>query len=99
SARNKTAQQRQRLVPMLQCASRILQYGQNQASRVVLCGVLAGVIWVIVGGMITALLGRDFATLPNNRLGAPTPGFLAFNIVVDMLEVISILWLYAAIRP
>jgi hypothetical protein len=34
--------------------------------------------------MVTALLGRDFAL---------------FNVVLDLLEGISILWLYAAIRP
>jgi hypothetical protein len=49
--------------------------------------------------MATALLGRDFAALPKNRLGAPTPGFVLFNAAVDLLEGISILWLYAAIRP
>ena len=73
--------------------------GKINASRVLLCGALAGIIWIIAGGMVTSVLGREFAALPNNRLGAPTPGFLAFNIVVDMLEGISILWLYAAIRP
>ncbi|MGA2144563.1 MAG: hypothetical protein ABSH49_06350 [Bryobacteraceae bacterium] len=49
--------------------------------------------------MVTALLGRDFAALPHNRLGAPTPGFVLFNVVIDLVEGISILWLYAAIRP
>jgi hypothetical protein len=68
-------------------------------SRVLLCGLLAGIIWIILGGIVTALLGRDFAVLPNNRLGTPTAGFVLFNIVLDLLEGISILWLYAAIRP
>ena len=67
--------------------------------RVLLCGVLAGVVWIILGSMVTALLARDFAALPNNRLGMPTSGFVLFNVVVDLLEGISILWLYAAIRP
>jgi hypothetical protein len=60
---------------------------------------LAGVIWIILGAVVTALLGRDFAALPNNHLGAPTLGFLVLNVVLDLLEGISILWLYAAIRP
>jgi hypothetical protein len=68
-------------------------------SRVVGCGLLAGIIWIILGSGVTALLGRDFAALPNNNLGRPTSGFLVFNIVLDLLEGISILWLYAAIRP
>jgi len=68
-------------------------------SRVLLCGLLAGIIWIILGAMVTSLLGRDFAALPNNHLGRPTPGFVLFNVVIDLLEGISILWLYAAIRP
>jgi hypothetical protein len=68
-------------------------------SRVFLCGVLAGIVWIILGAMVTALLGRDFAALPNNHLARPTPGFVLFNIVVDVVEGISMLWLYAAIRP
>jgi len=67
--------------------------------RVVLCGLLAGIVWIILGAMVTALLGRDFAALPNNRLGSPTPGFVLVNVALDLLEGISILWLYAAIRP
>jgi hypothetical protein len=68
-------------------------------SRVVGCGLLAGIIWVVLGAGVTALLGREFAALPNNHLRTPTPGFLLFNVVLDLLEGISILWLYAAIRP
>lgn len=62
------------------------------------CGLLAGIVWIVLGSIVTALLGRDFAALPKNHLGAPTPGFLALNVVLDLLEGISILWLYAAIR-
>ncbi len=68
-------------------------------SRLLLCGLLTGIVWIVLGAIVTALLGRDFAALPNNRLGAPTPGFVLFNVVIDLLEGISILWLYAAIRP
>lgn len=60
--------------------------------------MLAGLVWIVLGTAVTALLGRDFAALPNNRLGAPTPGFVLFNIVLDLLEGVSILWLYASIR-
>lgn len=62
-------------------------------------GLVAGFVWIILGSIVTALLGRDFAALPGNRLGSPTPGFVILNVVVDLLEGISILWLYAAIRP
>jgi hypothetical protein len=68
-------------------------------SRVFSCGVLAGMVWIVLAGVVTALLGRDFAAVPNNHLATPTPGFILFNIVIDLLEGISILWLYAAIWP
>lgn len=67
--------------------------------RVLGCGLLAGIVWLVLGSIVTALLGRNFAALPNNRLGAPTPGFVLLNVVVDLLEGITILWLYSAIRP
>ena len=67
--------------------------------RVLGCGLLAGIVWIALGAMVTALLGRDFAALPNNHLGAPTLGFVIINLVLDLLEGVSILWLYAAIRP
>jgi hypothetical protein len=73
--------------------------GKINWSRVLGCGLLAGVVWIILGSLVTSLLGRDFAALPNNHLGAPTPSFLVINVVLDLLEGISILWLYAAIRP
>jgi hypothetical protein len=66
--------------------------------RIFGCGTLAGVIWIALGSKVTALLGRDFAALPHNRLGSPTPGFLILNVVLDFLEGFSILWLYASIR-
>ena len=66
--------------------------------RIFGCGTLAGVIWIALGSIVTALLERDFAALPHNRLGSPTPGFLILNVVLDFLEGFSILWLYASIR-
>jgi hypothetical protein len=68
-------------------------------SRVLGCGLIAGIVWIVLGSLVTSLFGRDFAALPNNRLGAPTATFLAVNVVLDLLEGVSILWLYAAIRP
>ena len=72
--------------------------GKINWSRVVLCGLLAGVVWLILGSVVTALLGREFAALPHNRLGVRTPGFVVLNVVLDLLEGVSILWLYASIR-
>jgi hypothetical protein len=66
--------------------------------RVVGCGLLAGIVWIILGTAVTALLARNFAALPNNRLGSPTLGFALFNVVVDLVEGVSIVWLYAVFR-
>jgi hypothetical protein len=65
-------------------------------SRIFSYRLLAAIIWVILGVVATALLGRSFSALPNSRIGAPTPGFVLLNIVIDPFEHISILWLYAA---
>lgn len=62
-------------------------------------GLVAGVVWIVLGSVVTAVFGHDFAALPHNRLGAPSVGFVSLNAVLDLLEGISILWLYAAIRP
>ena len=63
------------------------------------CGLLAGIVWIMLGSVVTALLGRDFAALPNNHLAKPTLGFILFNLVLDLLEGISIVWLYTVLRP
>ena len=68
-------------------------------TRVLTCGLLAGVVWIVLGSIVTAVLARDFAALPNNRLAHPTAGFAALNIVLDLLEGISLVWLYAVLRP
>jgi hypothetical protein len=66
-------------------------------SRVLGCGLVAGAVWIILGAVVTALLGRDFAALPNNHLARPTLNFVLFNVVVDLMEGISIMWLYAVL--
>ena len=67
--------------------------------RILVCGMLAGIIWIVLGSVVTMLLGRKFAALPNNRLGHPTPGFIGLNVALDLLEGISMMWLYAVLRP
>lgn len=67
-------------------------------SRVFGCGLLAGIVWVILGSVVAALLGRDFAGLPNNHLAKPTPCFVLFNVGLDLMEGLSFVWLYAVIR-
>jgi hypothetical protein len=88
-----------RTVVLLRWAGENRRWVNVRWLRVVVCGLLAGVVWIVLGTIATALLGREFAALPGNRLGAPTAGFLLLQIGLDLVEGISILWLYAAIRP
>ena len=67
--------------------------------RVLGCGLLAGIVWIGLGSVVTALVGREFAALPHNRLGAPTAGFVVVNVILDLFEGISMVWLYAVLRP
>jgi len=68
-------------------------------SGVLGCGLVAGIVWILLGSFVTALLGGDFAALPNNHLGKPTPGFISFSVALDLMEGISIVWLYALLCP
>jgi hypothetical protein len=68
-------------------------------SRVLGCGLVAGITWTVLGSVVTALLGRDFAAVPNNRLANPTPEFIFINVLLNLAEGISIMWLYAILRP
>ena|SRR5579859_6543857 len=68
-------------------------------SRVLGCGLVAGIVWIVLGSVVTALLGKDFAALPDNHLGKPTSGFIVINVVLDLVEGISIAWLYAVLCP
>jgi hypothetical protein len=68
-------------------------------ARLSLGGVIAFIVWTVLDMVVTASLGHDFAAVPGNRLAHPTAGFIIYNLVINLLEGISIIWLYAAIRP
>ena len=34
--------------------------GKIRWSRILLCGLLAGAVWIVLGAMVTALLGKEF---------------------------------------
>jgi hypothetical protein len=53
-------------------------------TSVIRSGVIAGIVWIVLGSVVTAALGRDFAALPGNRLGAPSAGFVALNIAINL---------------
>jgi hypothetical protein len=61
-------------------------------TSVIRSGLIAGIVWIVLGSVVTAGLGRDFAAIPGNRLGAPSAGFVSLHVAIDLLEGISILW-------
>jgi hypothetical protein len=85
--------------------------GRIDWGRVVLCGLLAGVVWGVVSAIVLPLVGRDLLvalpgfhdqppTLPGgHHIPGTSPGFRGFMMIMPLLLGISTIWLYAAIRP
>ena len=68
--------------------------------RVIICGVLVGVIWTVTSAISTWYLGGAFnAAVPGNRIFAPSVGLASFLFVLNLAGGNSAMWLYAAIRP
>lgn len=69
-------------------------------SRVVLGGIVAGIVWTVLSSLITAFLSKAFvAAVPGGRLSKPPGSMVAFLFIVALVMGIWALWLYAAIRP
>ena len=61
---------------------------------------MAGFAWTVLSSVVTAAVGKDFAAaVPGNRLAAPSAGFVTFLFVLNLVEGVWAIWLYAAIRP
>jgi hypothetical protein len=74
--------------------------GRINWGRVLLCGVVTGVVWTVLTSISSWFVAADFAAaVPGNRLFAPTGGMVAFLFVVNLVEGTWAMWLYAAIRP
>ena len=74
--------------------------GSINWGRVLLCGLVAGLVWTLLSSVVTVLVGNDFAAaVPGNRLSAPSTGLVVFLFVVNLVEGTWAMWLYAAIRP
>lgn len=68
--------------------------------RVVIGGIVAGVVWTVLSSLITAFLSQDFvAAVPGGRLSRPPGSMVAFLFAVSLVMGIWAVWLYAAIRP
>jgi len=74
--------------------------GKINWSRVILCGVLTGVVYTVLSAISTWYVGAGFnSAVPGNRIFAPSAGLAAFLLTVNLAGGIWAIWLYAAIRP
>jgi hypothetical protein len=74
--------------------------GRINWGRLLLCGVVTGVVWTVLSSISTVFVAADFASaVPGNRLFVPSGALVAFLFVVNLVEGIWAMWLYAAIRP
>ena len=74
--------------------------GRINWGRVVLCGVVTGVVWTVLSAISTWYVGADFnAAVPGNKIFTPSAGLAAFLFTVNLAGGIWAIWLYAAIRP
>jgi len=68
--------------------------------RVIVSGIVAGLVWTILSSLITAYLSGEFvAAVPGRRLIMPPGGLVLFLLTVNLVMGIWAMWLYAAIRP
>jgi hypothetical protein len=77
--------------------------GKINWRRVFLCGLLAGVITFVLGGLIAIVWVKDVEaalTASGQPFVFPkSPGTLVSILVLNLVLGIVLLWLYAAIRP
>ena len=74
--------------------------GKINWRRVVLCGIVSGIVWSVLSSLITAFLAKDFvAAVPGGRLSQPPGSLVAVLFIVTLVMGIWAMWLYAAIRP
>ena len=75
--------------------------GRINWGRVVLCGLLTGVVWGMLYAIVLPLVGRDFlAALPGgDHIPGTSPGMRGIVAIMPFVVGISTMWLYAAIRP
>jgi hypothetical protein len=67
---------------------------------VIACGLLAGIVWTVLSAVVTMTVGMAFeAAVPGNRLAAPSVPIVAFNLALNLIGGIWVVWTYAAIRP
>ena len=76
--------------------------GKINWGRVFLCGLLTGVVWLVLVVLVVALVGRDFVAAVQAAGGGFPPtsaGSLVFLVILNFAIGFWTMWLYAAIRP
>jgi hypothetical protein len=74
--------------------------GRINWSRIIICGLVTGVVWTILSAISTWYLGADFnAAVPGNKILAPSAALAAFLFALNLSGGLWAMWLYAAIRP
>ncbi len=72
--------------------------GKINWGRLVVCGLVTGLVWSLLSLVLLVLAGEDMVTAVP-KLSAPTGGLLGFALMVNLGMGIWAMWLYAAIRP
>lgn len=72
--------------------------GKINRGRVLLCGLVAGLVWSLLSLVVLVLAGGDLLNAAP-RLTAPSRSLYLFALSVNFAMGIWAMWLYAAIRP
>lgn len=66
--------------------------------RIVLCGIVAGVVWFLLSALFLSLFAQDFVVYVET--GGPYPRWDGvFFFAIDLMMGIWAMWLYSAIAP
>lgn len=73
--------------------------GKMNWARVIVCGLLTGLVWTVLSAISTWFLGAAFnGAVGGNKVFAPGAGLFGFLFSLNLLGGIWAMWLYAAIR-
>lgn len=74
--------------------------GKINWSRIIVCGLISGVVWTVLSALSTWYLGQEFSSyVPGNRVLQPTAGLFFFLLFLSLAGGVWAMWLYASIRP
>ena len=68
-------------------------------SRVIVGGIVAGVVFTVLSSISTWFVGADFNSATGNKILSPSPSLATFLLIMNLAGGVWAMWLYAAIRP